>query len=299
MHLDFDIERAETTEFGVGRKRPAMFYFVPVDGRVKVALQAMVRNTVELIEGVAEQMSYYQPSEKYGSTEYCYLDLDDPMATLFREVSSAVNLPTDPHFPGDLGNMTCYFVRLTDRGGRDVTAFRRAAYFKGIVRKPLLHWAHGTLEFVDDTVFKLDGDFDLIVDSKRVHVLRPKGLEMLGDLKRWILQAVPDNVSLLAKELPYVDFASVGSYAESRIRAAGYLSSIRQHNLRGMDLGALEEACLTTGVKAKRVDGRLTVPDEDVMGFLEVLDRRRYGVELVRESPEYYRATSRQKVVGR
>ena len=175
MHLDFDIERAETTEFGVGRKRPAMFYFVPVDGRVKVALQAMVRNTVELIEGVAEQMSYYQPSEKYGSTEYCYLDLDDPMATLFREVSSAVNLPTDPHFPGDLGNMTCYFVRLTDRGGRDVTAFRRAAYFKGIVRKPLLHWAHGTLEFVDDTVFKLDGDFDLIVDSKRVACIAAKG----------------------------------------------------------------------------------------------------------------------------
>lgn len=298
MQLDFDLDHVAMAEFGVGRKQPAMFYFVPVDAKVKVALQGMVRKTVELMGEDEGPIPYYQPSEKYGSTESCYLDSDDPMAKLFCEVSSAVNRPPDPQFPKDLANVTCYFVQLTDRSGRQATAFRRAVYFKGLAKRPLLHWARGTLELVDDRVFKLDTYFDLIVDSKRVHILRPKSFELLGGLKEQILKAVPDNVSMLAAELPYVDFDSVESYAEERIRAAGYVSSIRQHNLKGMDMASLEDLCRTTGVNVKRVNGRLTVPDEDVMGFLEVLDRRRYGVELVRNSPEYYRATSRQKVVG-
>lgn len=32
------------------------------------------------------------------------------------------------------------------------------------------------------------------------------------------------------------------------------------------------------------------------MGFLEVLDRRRYEIELVANSPEQYRAASRSKL---
>jgi hypothetical protein len=34
------------------------------------------------------------------------------------------------------------------------------------------------------------------------------------------------------------------------------------------------------------------------MGFLEVLDRRRYELLLVREQPERYRASSRSKIDG-
>jgi phage portal protein BeeE len=34
------------------------------------------------------------------------------------------------------------------------------------------------------------------------------------------------------------------------------------------------------------------------MGFLEVLDRRRYEVNLVKEKPERYRAATRRKIDG-
>jgi hypothetical protein len=40
----------------------------------------------------------------------------------------------------------------------------------------------------------------------------------------------------------------------------------------------------------------IVVPKEHVLGFLEVLDRRLYEVELVRDSPEQFKATSRQKI---
>ena len=38
------------------------------------------------------------------------------------------------------------------------------------------------------------------------------------------------------------------------------------------------------------------VDENHVMGFLEVLDRRRYEIELVANFPEQYRAASRSKL---
>ena len=297
MQLDFDIRRIATTEFGIGRGKPLVFVFVPVDRSVQSPLRQMVHRTLSSMEPMVRQASeYYQPSEKYASQEYCYLDLFDPMAQLFRDVALANNLHTDTRFPSRLRDLTCYFVRLTDHQGRRLTAFRRAAYFKGVCKKKLVHWIDNTLRLVPDTVFKLDEDFDLIVDSRAAHVLRPKSMEALGDLKKSILGAVPENIATIGKEMPFVAFASVRSYAETRIRAARYLTSIRQHNLRDIDMDALEQLCVSTGVRVEKVNGRISVPGDEVMGFLEVLDRRRYGVELVRESPEFYRAASRQKV---
>lgn len=298
MNLHFNMQQIDTTEFGIGRKNPTAFYFVPVDASAQRAVRAMVRQTLDSMEPMAGEASYYQPAEKYATPEYCYLRAADPMAELFRDVSLADNLPTDSQFPYDLGSMTCYFVKLTDRAGQRLTAFRRAAYFKGMLKKKLVHWDRGTLRVVDDAVFKLDNDFDLILDSRFVHVLRPSSLEALGNLKKLILEAVRGNVSQLAEEIPYVDFEAVRSYAETRIRAARYVASIRQQNLQDIDEGALERLCVTTGVEIQRVNGKLSIPEKDVMGFLEVLDRRRYRVELVRESPEFYRATGRQKVGG-
>ena len=298
MNLNFDMQQIDTTEFGIGRKNPTAFYFVPVDASAQRAVRAMVRQTLDAMEPMVGEASYYQPAEKYASPEYCYLGADDPMAELFNSVSLADNLPTDSQFPYDLGSMTCYFVKLTDREGRRLTAFRRAAFFKGILTKKLVHWDRGTLRIVDDAVFKLDNDFDLILDSRFVHVLRSSSLEALGNLKESILKAVPENVSQLADEIPYVDFETVKLYAETRIRAARYVASIRQQNLQDIDEDALERLCVTTGVEIQKVNGRLSIPKKDVMGFLEVLDRRRYRVDLVRESPEFYRATGRQKVGG-
>jgi len=296
MNLDFDLDRIVATEFGAGRQKPTRFFFVPVDGRVQLELRAMVRRTMDRMIPQIRTAGYFQPSEKYGAREYCYLELQDPLAEVFRDVAQAENLTTDSAFPRDLRNVTCYFVRLTDREGRRLTAFRRAAHFKGVVKKKLLHLVDDTLTLVGSTVFKLDEDFDLIVDSRAVHALRPRSLEALGDLKKAILEEVPSAVAEISGRMPFIDFAPIMAYARDRIRAARYLTSIRQQNLDDIDQVALRELCRDTGVRVGRVNGKISVSDRDVMGFLEVLDRRRYRVELVREVPEYYRATSRQRV---
>ncbi|MGH2510228.1 MAG: Kiwa anti-phage protein KwaB-like domain-containing protein, partial [Ktedonobacteraceae bacterium] len=54
--------------------------------------------------------------------------------------------------------------------------------------------------------------------------------------------------------------------------------------------------CKATGVVIDEIDGKISVQSENVMGFLELLDRRRYRLELVKDSPESFRAASRTKL---
>ena len=184
MTLEFDIGQIATTEFGSGRQKPTGFFFVPVDANVKWELQAMVQRTISRMKPEVANAGYYQPSEKYEACEYCYLNVQDPLAGVFRDVAMAENLSTDSAFLVDLANVTCYFVRLTDQEGRRLTAFRRAAHFKGVVKKKLLHLVDDTLRLVGDTVFKLDADFDLLVDARAVHVLRPRSWKRWGISRR-------------------------------------------------------------------------------------------------------------------
>ena len=54
--------------------------------------------------------------------------------------------------------------------------------------------------------------------------------------------------------------------------------------------------CNSTGVEIDDSNGRIVVPDGHVVGFLEVLDRRRSDVELVTGRPEQFKAASRRRI---
>ncbi len=86
---------------------------------------------------------------------------------------------------------------------------------------------------------------------------------------------------------------------ESGSRAARYLASIRsQKETKNIDKTALKKLCKSTGVDLRESNGRLAVDDAHILGFLEVLDRRRYELELVKGSPERFRAASRERLSG-
>lgn len=186
---------------------------------------------------------------------------------------------------------------MTDEQGRSLTGLRRAQHFKGVVRSRLIRFSTDALKFIDDPVFKLDHDFDLLVDSSTVHILRPSGFESAGKLQEVVLAAVPQNVLAIQSDLAFVDFANIQDYASKRPRAARYLASIKTDKLaEGIDRDFLQNLCNHTGVRISVANGKITVEDGYIMGFLEVLDRRRYELELVRGSPESFRAVGRRQL---
>ncbi len=299
MNINFDFENVETTEFGVGRYEgdKGTFYLVPVDGHVKVILKEMAQATIVAMEDLAENPTKYEPSEKYGSKEYLYLPLYEVLAQRMRELHSANNLPIDDNALKDIANVYCYFARFIDNQGRRLTAIRQSAQFKGILKKRLIRIVDDTLKLIEDDVFKLDNDFDLLMDNQNLCILRPKGFESIGKLKEAILSAVPKNIQEITKEMDFVDFSTIQDYAEGHPRAASYLASIRsQGEMNHIDKEHLKALCEKTGVEIVEADGKIIVDEKNIVGFLEVLDRRRYEVELVPNSPESYKASSRSKL---
>jgi len=298
MKLNFDVQQARTVEFGVGRddKRGQTFQLLPVDGDVQGALREMVEATWAAMQEDTDSPPKYEASEKHASSEYLHMALADELAMRMRELHQANNMAVDSAALSDPAQIFCYFARMTDRKGRRLTALRRASQFKGILKGRLIHLVSDALKLVEDQVFKLDTDFDLLIDSEAVHILRPSGFEFAGNLQEAILQAAPKNIKTIEKDLPFVDFAAIGDYAAKHPRAARYLASICGQETKSIDKGALRKLCKQTGVEAQVVNGKITIADGHEMGFLEVLDRRRYELELVKGSPERFRAASRRKI---
>ena len=297
MTLDFDLTNVRTTEFGVGKDGTAAqtFRCIAVDDNVQTALREMVSTTWETMNSLSNAPSRYEPSEKHASQEYLQLPINDDLAERMRDLHQAENLDSDTLT--DPNTIFCYFARLTDRQGRRLTAVRRATQFKGVLKSRLIQFVTDALKIVEDAVFKLDIDFDMLIDANSVHILRPSGFEFVGKLQQAILDAVPANVQAIAADLTFVDFAVIEEYATSHARAARYLASINSlGEMSNINERALKKLCRSTHVDFSEVDGKIVIDDGHVLGFLEVLDRRRYEINLVRDSPEQFRAPSRQKI---
>jgi hypothetical protein len=303
MNLNFDIGNVTVTEFGVGRDdgNEQTFVAMPVDAGVQGALREMVQATWDAMQKDEDGPAKYEPSEKHGSTEYLYLPLDDELAASVRELHEAESLNIDAAALTEPTDVFCYFARLTDKSKRRLTALRRATQFKGVLksRNRLIRMLDDTLTIIEDSVFKLDNDFDLLVDGTNVHILRPSGFEFAGKLQQAILAAVPENIKAIQKDLAFVEFDGIEAYAGKHPRAARYLASVRsQGETKNIDKSLLKKLCKETGVEVTESKGKISITSGHEMGFLEVLDRRRYEVSLVRENPERYRAGSRRKING-
>ena len=333
MSLNFAIEEVTHTEYGVGRDigGKQIFYVVPVGANAQRALGEMVGATwidmQESVVGSATQMEFketvlddvesfavvsnsqemqkrlaggpspYEPSQKYGGNEYIYISIDDPKVSALEKLHSATNMDTDSQVFDDTDSIFCYFARLTDKQQRRLTAIRRATGLKGILKKKSLTWDAGVLDLFQQKQFVLDRDFDILIDSASVHIWRPSSFESVGRLQKEILASVAENISAIRQDIDFVDFKPIEAYASSHIMAARYLASIRAQNTQGpISKSALVRLCEITGVMIEDDDGKLVVAPEHFMGFLEVLDRRRYEIELVEGNPERFRATSRQRL---
>jgi len=300
MKVTFDINGADLVEFGVGmdEENGERFAMVPVHATVQAVLKQMAIATRDEMHAVRANANAYEPSEKYASPEHLLVPLADDMAFRFRDLHQANNLDVDTDALTDPSKIFCYFARfLHKKGRRRLTAVRRATAFKGILKSPLIRLLDDALRIVEEQTFKLDQNFDVLVDEECVYILRPAGFEFVGQLDAAIAKAVPGNVQSVKVDLPFVDFTEVQAYAISHPRAARYLASIRSQKLaKNVDKGFLKKLCKSTKVVVQDVGGKLVIDSGSIMGFLGVLDRRLYEVELVKGSPEPFRASSRDRI---
>lgn len=303
MTIVFDYENVAVTEFGLGLDVQGRgFLNVPVDGDVQSALLDMVRETQRAMENQTDNPEEYQPSEKYSAIEYLTLSLNDDLVSDLKTLHEAENIAEDANAFNQINDCFAYFAKITDDAGNRVTALRRSTQFKTLIKKrhKLVRYVDNTLQVLNDTVFKLDNDFDFLIQNNVIYILRPSGLEFAAQLQGAVMAAVPGNVAAIAEEIDFVEFGSISEYAQKHPRAARYIASIKsQSEAHNVNRDKLTSYCQRTNVEITEIDGKVHVEDSQVMGFLEILDRRRYQIDLVEDAePEIYRAPARSRVVG-
>jgi hypothetical protein len=300
MKPAFDINGADVVEFGVGldEGENQRFTLVPAGAEVQAVLKQMAIATRDEMHVVRDDAVAYEPSEKYDSPEHLLVPTDDAMASRFKQLHTANNMDTDANALDDPSKIFCYFARFKFRKGKQrLTAVRRATSFKGILKSPLIRFLDNALRIVEEQTFKLDHDFDVLLDDDSVYILRPAGFEFVGQLDAEIAKAVPGNVQSVKADLPFVDFTAIQTYAIDHPRAARYLASIRSQKLaENVDKGALKKLCKSTNVIVREVGGKLVIDPKSILDFLGVLDRRLYEVELIKGSPEPFRAARRSRI---
>jgi hypothetical protein len=299
MALSFSFDSVQHIEFGVGYETNGEEHFslVPVDQDVQAALQEMATNTWRAMQDSDREPAEYEPSEKYASVEHVYMATDSDFAVRVNNLHTAANLPSNGDALDNPAALFCYFARMVDARSGRLTAVRRASQFKGIVKKRLVQFVTDALKLVEDNTFKLDEEFDFLVDRNRIHILHPSGFESIAELQGAIREAVPANVEIIQNDIPFVDFSNIAEYAASHTRAARHLASIRgQRETQNLSERLLHRACETHGVRMQRRVGRISILPGSEMDFLDILDRRMYALQLVEGSQERYRASSRRKV---
>jgi len=300
MSIQFDFDNIATTEFGLGldQNDNRSYIHVPVDAEVQTALKEMVEETIRLMNKNSQNPETYSPSEKYASIEYVTLPITDNMASNIKLLHGAANIDEDTNALDDMGDCFAYFCRLHDTAGNTLTAVRRASQFKGVLKKRLIHFLDNTLKTIPDQVFKLDTDFDFIMDGQLVHILRPSGLEFTAQLQSEITAAVQTNIQAILTQISFIEFSNISDYAEKHPRAARYLASIKsQDEAKNINKEKLKLFCQTANVIVSEDNGKIVVKDIHVLSFLEVLDRRRFWIDITdEEDPELYRAPSRSKI---
>ncbi len=296
--MDFDFDNVDIVEFGVGfdDDNGRTFVAVIVDTSVQEALIEMALATRDALLDM--EPSGYNPAEKYSAKEHLTLPVESNLAIALRALHLAENLEIDMSALQDPSEIHLYFARFVDKRGKRLTAVRRANHFKGVLRKPLLRLTSDALEVIKDRVFKLDSDFDLLIDDHYIHIMRPASFVYVAELREAVLNAVPENISALKTSLPYLSFDSIKEYAGRHPRAARLLASIRSSNEgKVINPDKLKSACKRMGIELHDIDGTIYVANENqILDFLEVLDRRRYEVDLVDGEPEAYKAYSRRPV---
>lgn len=297
--MSFNIEQVTIIEFGVceGSLRNGESTLVPVDADVQALLHDMVIDTFTAT-GVADgtALEDYEPSQEHGHNSKLALPLDSPLAVVLREFAAVPNRPIDADAMEEPKTITAYFCVMHDQEGNALVAIRRSAQFKALLEARLIQFIDDTLRAVDDHVFKLDHDFDLVIVDNTVLINRVTAFELLAEIDEEVQAAAVENTQRLQMILPFIEFDGLAEYVRQHKRAARVVAALRSRDdLSQTSITNLRKECKRSGVEIHLKDGKLIPEPGHELAFLQMLDRRRYAVSLITGTWEQYEAPNRKE----
>lgn len=297
---NFDLHHIQGVNFAVGLRSNGNRYFVPTDGPIKRALKDVLRATVAGFEQLDGDWEQHDISEDYGDRRRVYAPRGADYLADLSAIFDAGDLDDLANAHEHVSDIDHYFGVFHDSQGRKAVGIKKGTQLKGTLgaRNKLMRLAgDDTLKMIEDDVLKLDREFDAIITAGHVFMLKVRSVEYLANIVEHVAGAAARKVQQIHDTVTFLDFARIHADIAGHPRMARMAASIAARNdLAQIRQDRVEELAAHHGLVLKDVGGRLQCRRQDEAKLLEILDARRYHLDLTATGPVPYRATGRQKV---
>lgn len=297
---EFDCAQVAATNFGVKLKSNGNLHFVPTDNQIKNALEEILITTVASFDGIGGAWEAYDLSEDYGARRKIHAPLNDEymaeVALIFNSGALMDMANVDQH----IQDLDVYFAEFTDNQGRKCFGIKKATRLKGTAkaRNRLVRLVDDTLEMIPDNVLRLDEEFDILVTSNNVFILNAAMLERIANIVNHVAATAATKVQLIHDTVTFLDLSRIKADISRHPRIARQAAAVAANpKLASLKQDRVQEAAEKHGIKFKALaDGRLQCRVSDHARLMEILDARRYHLDLADDGGDLYRASGRQKV---
>lgn len=297
---EFDFQNIHNVNFAVALRSNGSRYFVPTDGPIKEALKEVLRATVAGFAQLDGDWENHDISEDYGDRRRVYAARDTDYLTDLSVIFDAGDLDDLSNAHEHVPDIDHYFGVFHDNQGRKAVGIKKGTQLKGTLgaRNKLMRLlADDTLQMIEDNVLKLDREFDAIITDEHVFMLKVRSVEYLANIVEHVAGAAAHKVQQIHDTLSFLDFSRIQADIAKHPRMARMAASIAARNdLAQIRQDRVQEQAAHHGIILNDVGGRLQCRRQDETKLLEILDDRRYQVDLTATGPVPYRATGRQKV---
>ncbi|MCX8514414.1 MAG: DUF4868 domain-containing protein [Burkholderiales bacterium] len=289
-------------EFGIcaNNNRESIVCRIPIDNSVKIVLKEMYTSFYESYQAIDGEVRNFEPSEKYGQLEKLTISIADEHLKNFQQLFNDNSIPVSSESLQSLSSGIRYYFAIFYADGNKHIGVKRPSQFKSLLKKRnfLMRLCDDTLESISDDVFKLDTDFDFIINANQIDILHPISFALLADIDDQILSAAEESTIKLKERISFIKFDEViVEYVGKSKNAAKLIASIRiRDDLEKTSKEKLISKCKSLSVELTMHGDQVQPGEKHVMDFLQILDRREYDVDLTEDNPEIYIAASRRKV---
>jgi len=297
---DFDIENIASTNFGISLRSNDNCYFVPTDVGMKTVLKEMLQATINAFSTLQDDWEEYDISEDYGSRRRVYCPRESEYMAAFSELFEAGSLDDLTNLNDHVSDLEFYFVELSDDNNNRIIGIKKATQFKGTVKASnrLVRMIDDTLSIIQDTVFKLDNEFDVLITDTNVYILNDGRMQQLVDIISIVAATAKEKIEEIERSISFLDLSRIKDKIEKHPRVARYAASIAKNTaIADFQRERIEALAIQHGIVFTELgSGRLQCRVQDEAKLMELLDARRYHLDLADNGGDPYRATGRQKV---
>ncbi|MEI9424897.1 DUF4868 domain-containing protein [Mesorhizobium sp. Cs1299R1N1] len=300
IEAEFNPMAIVAVNFGVTLRSNGNMHFVPTDAATKDTLRTILRDTIDSFEAVQTGWEAYDISEDYGAKRRIYAERKNEFMGDLSAIFDAGALDDLANVQDHIQDMDYYFAEFTDDQGRRAIGIKKATRLKGTIkaRNRLVRLVDDTLTMIQENVLRLDQEFDVIVTDAHVYILNVGPMEQVAKIVANVAATAAAKVQAIHDAITFLDLSRIVEQIGSHPRVARHAASVAGNaNLAAFQRAPIEALAAQHGIKFKELEnGRLQCRVQDHAKLIELLDARRYHLDLTGDGGDPYRASGRQKV---